>query len=73
MAAIQPGSVIHVRDFKGAVLTRVALSSVVDGRDFPVVWACTRQEWDSSGEKGRPEGLPWPAEDIVDTDVERPS
>jgi hypothetical protein len=42
-----------------------ALSGVVAGGDFAVVWACSEREWNAAqGECREPEGIPWPAEDV---------
>jgi hypothetical protein len=39
----------------------VALGSVVQGYDFPVVWVCTKEEFARSQEAGdEPDGIPWP-------------
>jgi hypothetical protein len=64
--AIRPGDVVFVRDARGERLRRRAMSGVVDGRDFPVVWVCLEEEWEAG--RDRPDlskGLPWPAEDVA--------
>ena len=46
-------------------LPRRAVTEVVDGADFPVVWICTEEEWNAARDEGRrPEAWPWPAEDV---------
>ena len=51
---------------QGDVLRKVATSSVVEGYDFPVVWACREEEWRAAQAEGRePESLPWPAETVT--------
>ena len=60
---IKRGDSVTVRTAFGDRLERVALSTVEMGRDFPVVWVCTQEEWDARDEAG-PEGLPWPADDV---------
>ena len=66
MTEITPGDEIVVRDARGSALPRRALTGVVRGHDFPVVWACVEREWVSAHAEGRePEGIPWPAEDVA--------
>lgn len=63
---IKPGSEIKVRDAQREVLDRVAMTSVVDGKDFPVVWVCDHDEWAAARREGRePTGIPWPANAVV--------
>jgi hypothetical protein len=58
-------SPIRVRDVHGHWLERIALGGVVQGRDFPVVWACRPEEWERAVREGdEPVGAPWPAEDV---------
>lgn len=65
MATIEPGSVVRTEAFGGSLHERRAITSVVEGRDFPVVWVCSEQEWDLARAQGRdPEGIPWPAENV---------
>ena len=41
------------------------MGGVVQGRDFPVVWACRSEECERAArEGGEPVGTPWPAEDV---------
>ena len=57
----------------GDLLERVALTGVEMGRDFPVVWVCSREEGEAASiETDLPDGLPWPADDVhlVDRPVE---
>jgi hypothetical protein len=62
---IEVGSIIEVTDAYGDQLRRRALSPVVPGYDFPVVWACREEEWEAAQAEGRdPEATPWPAEDV---------
>ena len=50
---------------RGELGQRVALTGVIAGHDFPVVWVCPAEEWDTAQREGRePEGVPWPAEDV---------
>jgi hypothetical protein len=68
MAIIKRGAEIKVRDAKSQLLVRVALTSVIDGRDFPVVWVCDHEEWKAAQDEQRePVGIPWPANAVVPT------
>lgn len=70
---IKRGDAVAVQTAFGDLLERVALTGVEMGRDFPVVWVCSRDEWGTRhGEGTELEGLPWPAEDVhlVDHPVE---
>jgi hypothetical protein len=65
MSEIKPGLVVVARDAEGEDLPRRALTGVVDGHDFPVVWVCREEEWtEAEQEHRKPEGAPWPAEDV---------
>jgi hypothetical protein len=65
VSQIESGSRIRVKEAVGAVSERRALTGVMMGEHFPVVWACRESEWLASSEAGRPaEGVPWPAEDV---------
>jgi hypothetical protein len=65
MTQIQPGDLVTARTADGQFRRRRAITGVVDGLDFPVVWVCSPAEWDTAQAEGRqPEGLPWPAEDV---------
>ena len=62
---IERGDAVTVRTAFGDVLERVALGGVEMGRDFPVVWVCTREEWEArETENDLLDGLPWPANDV---------
>jgi hypothetical protein len=60
------GMDVLARDFHGRELPRRAITGVVPGRDFPVVWVCRAERWDPSlADNPDPErGIPWPAEDV---------
>ncbi len=50
------------------LVERRAVSTVVAGSDFPVVWLCTETEWRAArSEKREPAAIPWPAEDVRPT------
>jgi len=70
MTPIEPGSMVTARTATGDSVTRRAVSGVVDGLDFPVVWIATEEEWAASQAEGRPaDALPWPAEDVAVAEV----
>jgi len=62
---IQPGD--RVRAFTAAHewIALRAVTTVERGQDFPIVWVCDDNDWESAGDGSRPEGaIPWPAESI---------
>jgi hypothetical protein len=62
---IRPGIRVRVRGGSGRKLVKRAVTGVVDGRDFPVVRACSEEEWTLAQREGRePDGVAWPAEDV---------
>ncbi len=61
------GQSVGIRDLHGKYLRRVAVSTVIEGGDFPVIWACSEREWRTSVESCRPvRALPWPAIDVFE-------
>ena len=63
---INRGDVIEVVNALGEHQRRVALTGVVDGHDFRVVWVCRSEEWAAARREGRvPEGIPYPEEDVL--------
>ena len=67
--AISPGMKVIAHSTFDGDLPRRAVSGVVDGRDFPVVWVCKEDEWERAQVEGRDaEGWPWPAEDVRGAD-----
>ena len=62
---IERGSRVLATNAFGEPNRRRALSGVVAGQDFPVVWVCREEEWEMATIEGRePEGIPFPAEDV---------
>jgi hypothetical protein len=62
---IRPESPVQVRTASGEILKRWALSGIVEGGYFPVVWVCRQDELTLARDEGRePERVPWPAEDV---------
>jgi len=65
--AIAAGDYVIARSWAGE-FERRAVTGVTDGRDFPVVWVCTPEEWEAAqAEHREPASLPWPAEDVEAT------
>jgi hypothetical protein len=65
MREIRAGDIVLVRTAFDQWHKRRALTGVIPGDRFAVVWACRLEEWDSAQAEGRePEGAPWPAEDV---------
>jgi hypothetical protein len=49
----------------GQHVERVALTGVLAGHDFMVIWVCKPEEWEAAQKEGRePEGMPYPQEDV---------
>jgi hypothetical protein len=65
MREIQAGMRVQITGGSGIVLEKRAVSGVIDGSDFPVVWACGESEWKAAeAERRDPDAVPWPAEDV---------
>jgi hypothetical protein len=65
MDDIERGDLVFAVDVMGVELAKRALSGIVHGKSFPVVWVCREEEWDAAEREGRePDGVPWPAEDV---------
>lgn len=63
LAAGQPISVLTSH---GHRVERVAVRGVEPGYDFPVVWACSADEWVlAQAEAREPDAFPFPAEDVA--------
>ena len=62
---IKAGDQVVALNARGERSERIALTPVVMGRDFLVVWICRPDEWIAAQSEGRsPDGVPWPAEDV---------
>ncbi len=62
---IQPGKAVYVRTALGETLPRIAVSGIVQGGSFPIVWVCREDESRAAINEGRePDRVPWPAEDV---------
>lgn len=65
VVSIHVGDVVAARNAFGEENERRAVTSVIPGQDFAVVWVCTEDEWRSAQQEGRePAGIPFPAEDV---------
>lgn len=65
MTAIAPGDRVIARSADNQLLERRAVTGVVMGEDFPIVWVCREEKWEAANAAGHePEGVPWPAEDV---------
>jgi hypothetical protein len=63
--AIQRGARVSADAADGTTRDLRALTGVVAGGDFAVVWACSEREWEAAQAEDRePKGIPWPAEDV---------
>jgi hypothetical protein len=68
LPSVNPGDLVNVVSTTG-VLRRVAVTDVVRGHKFPVVWVCAVEEWENAIEEQRePDAVPWPAEDVRPAD-----
>jgi hypothetical protein len=67
-ATIAPGMKVIARSRLDGDLQRRAVTEVVDGHDFPVVWVCREDEWALAAAQDRPPlAVPWPADDVRPT------
>lgn len=66
MSEITEGSDVLVRTFDGRTVGRVAVTGIVRGDDFLVVWVCTPDEWRAARAESRePSAVPWPAPHVA--------
>jgi len=69
--SIEPGTEVLVRTADGQLLPRRAVTDIVRGEDFPVVWVTREEEWNAAQAEGRePDAVPWPADDVRPAGVE---
>jgi len=65
MPEIQPGQTVVARTASDREIEKRAVTGVVMGHDFPVVWVSRPEEWEAAERDGRkPDAVPWPAEDV---------
>jgi hypothetical protein len=62
---IERGARVRAAAADGTTRSLRALTGVVPGGDFAVIWGCSEREWENAAAEGRePQGIPWPAEDV---------
>jgi hypothetical protein len=62
---IQPGDRVEAVNARGERHERVAVTGVIQGRDFPIVRVTSVEEFDDATREGRePESVAWPMEDV---------
>jgi hypothetical protein len=65
MIKIERGDRVLARSATDQWLRRRALTGVVPGHDFDVVWVCREEDWNAAEQSGNtPEAFPWPAEEV---------
>lgn len=63
--AIDVGSIVEARTASGELVSMRAMGAPTRGRDFPVLWVCTQEEWERAQASGTaPDGLPWPLDAV---------
>jgi len=66
---IEAGSVVEAVTATGERVRLRAVGRPTRGRDFPVVWVCTEEEFQEAEKAGRPvKGLPWPLDAVEAVD-----
>lgn len=58
--AIKRGDLVEVTTASETLVTMRALGGREMGRDFPVIWVCTEDEWGYD----EPDAIPWPASHV---------
>lgn len=62
---IETGTLLEVVTASGERAHMRALGAPVRGRDFPVVWVCTEEEYEAAQAHGeRSAGIPWPLDAV---------
>jgi hypothetical protein len=67
MDTVEPGMQLEVTDALGRTFVKYALSQVERAGAFPVLWACSEQEWTRAHEEDddpNPEPFPWPLRSV---------
>ena len=63
--AIEEGSRLEAVTASGELVQMRAIGAPVRGRDFPVVWVCTEQEYNrAQANGGHPKAIPWPLDAV---------
>jgi hypothetical protein len=65
MDSIEVGQRVVARSSGDRRLEKRAITGVIMGDDFPVVWVCREEEWEAARNEGREAaGVPWPADAV---------
>lgn len=63
---ITTGTLLEARTASGATVRLRAIGPPQRGRDFPVVWVCTEEEYErSQAASDEPDALPWPLDAVT--------
>ena len=63
--AIEPGTLLEATTATGDTVLLRAIHRPEKGRDFPVVWVCTQEEYERAQASGdEPDGIPWPLDAV---------
>lgn len=61
---ISKGDSVIVRTAHGTRVPTVAMSGIERGRDFPIIWVCTPEDFARDGFERSASWRPWPVEDV---------
>ena len=61
---IRPGAHVLVRTADDQLLPRRALTGVVTGQDFPVIWVCREEVWSPHLTPRDDDAVPWPSDAV---------
>jgi hypothetical protein len=64
--AITSGMVLKVTTAGGAQILMRALSGPEKGRDFPIVWVCTEEDFEAASNGDESVKIPWPLDAIAE-------
>lgn len=65
MRPIRPGAIVVAQTSDNKEVTLRAVTGVIDGDDFPVVWVCGEAEWQAAtADRRDPQAVPWPADSV---------
>lgn len=63
--SIQRGDLVDATTARGVTVQMRALGKPVRGRDFPVVWLCTEEQWArAKAANEEVAGVPWPLDAV---------
>jgi len=68
---IQPGARVLVRTASRQLLPRRAVTGIISGQDFPVVWVCREELWRPGLRPQDPGPVPWPSDAVKIDDSRR--